>query len=59
MKLHYFNLRARAEPIRAALTVAGIPFEDVRYTFEEWGAVKASGKFPLGQVPTLELADGT
>ena len=59
MKLHYFNVRARGEPIRAALTVAGVPFEDHRIKNEDWPALKASGKFELGQLPALELADGT
>lgn len=49
LKLTYFNIKARAEPTRLALHIAGIPFEDVRLKHEEWPALK--GSFPLGQVP--------
>ena len=49
LKLIYFNIKARAEPTRLALHIAGIPFEDVRIKHEEWPALK--GSMPLGQVP--------
>ena len=49
LKLTYFNIKARAEPTRLALHIAGIPFEDKRIAHEEWPALKAS--MPLGQIP--------
>ena len=49
LKLTYFNIKARAEPARLALHIAGIPFEDKRIAHEDWPALKAT--MPLGQVP--------
>lgn len=40
MKLTYFNLRHRAEPIRYILTQGGIPFEDERLDHEQWSVLK-------------------
>ena len=57
--LHYFFLYARGEPIRMALWKSGIEFTDNRVTGDSWTALKESGKLPYGQVPALELADGT
>ncbi len=41
-KLHYFNLRGRAELARLILNQAGVEFEDVRFERAEWPALKAS-----------------
>ena len=57
MKLYYFDLYGRAETVRMILTRAGVAFEDVRMTPEQFGEMKASGKLPHGQVPALELDD--
>ena len=54
-KLHYFDLMARAEPVRMMLTRAGVEFEDCRYTGEAWVAFKASGVLEFGQMPMLEI----
>ena len=35
-KLHYFPVRSRAEGIRYIFHYAGVPFEDIRYTPEQW-----------------------
>lgn len=53
--LTYFNSPGRAEPIRIALRLAGVPFEDRRVDFAGFGALKASGALPLGSVPVLEV----
>ena len=54
LKLTYFNIKARAEPSRLALHIAGIPFEDKRVSHEEWPALKAT--MPLGQIPVRRPA---
>ena len=53
--VHYFGLYARAEPTRMVLAHAGADWHDNRIS--NWPEVKAS--MPNGQVPVLELADGT
>jgi len=59
MKLYYFDLYGRAEPIRMALFKAGVEFEDIRLTGQAWMDFKTSGKLEFGQCPGLELEDGT
>merc|ERR1712037_845825 len=49
---------AKADPIRMLLSKAGVEFNNVTLTFDEWGAAKASGKYPTGQVPLWETPDG-
>ena len=39
--LRYFESRGRAEPIRLLLEYLQVPYEDVRYTKEEWPKFKA------------------
>jgi glutathione S-transferase len=58
LTLTYFDSPGRAEPIRIALHVAGVPFEDRRLQFPDFAAEKAKGSFPLGSLPVLEV-DGT
>ena len=58
LKLFYFNIPGKGEPIRLALTYAGIPFEDVRLDGEKFRELKESGRLAFGQVPALELPDG-
>jgi glutathione S-transferase len=55
LKLTYFDAPGRAEPVRIALFIAGIPFEDHRIQFPEFMALKQAGAFPLGAVPVLEV----
>ena len=59
MKFYYFDLYARGEPIRMALHKAGVEYEDVRPTGESWAELKGSGKLDFGQMPALELDDGS
>lgn len=54
-KLTYFDSPGRAEPIRVALHMSGIAFEDVRLKFPQFIEGKARGDFPLGSVPVLEI----
>jgi glutathione S-transferase len=55
LKLTYFDAPGRAEPIRIALRMSGLPFEDNRLAFPAFAAAKASGALPLGSVPVLEI----
>ncbi|CAK4731484.1 unnamed protein product [Aphanomyces euteiches] len=53
LKLTYFNLAARAEVTRLALTVGGVPFEDERITHEAWPTLKPT--VPYKQLPVLTV----
>ena len=56
LKLTYFDFHGgRAEPIRLALHIGNVAFEDHRFTFAEFAEVRKST--PFGQVPTL-MVDG-
>lgn len=53
-RLTYFDIDAgRAEAIRIAFHAADIPFEDVRISFQEFGAMR--GGTPFTCVPVLEI----
>jgi len=52
-KLLYFDFEGRAEPVRIALHIAGVDFEDARVKFPDWAAVKPTT--PYGAIPTLEV----
>ena len=54
MKLTYFELYGRAEPIRMLLHHSKTEYENKIITAEEFGAMKASGELPCGQVPIFE-----
>ena len=41
-KLHYFNLRGRAELARLVLHQAGVEFEDYRFERADWPQLKSS-----------------
>lgn len=54
LKLTYFDFHGgRAEPVRLALHIGGVAFEDHRVTFAEFAEVRKST--PFGQVPTLTV----
>lgn len=62
LKLYYFDIAGKGECIRLACAYGGIHLEDVRIpmdnreTFEQ---LKKEGKLPFGQLPAVELPDGT
>eukprot|EP01091_Cochliopodium_minus_P021193 TRINITY_DN95_c0_g1_i7.p1 TRINITY_DN95_c0_g1~~TRINITY_DN95_c0_g1_i7.p1 ORF type:complete len:241 (+),score=72.48 TRINITY_DN95_c0_g1_i7:91-723(+) len=56
LKLTYFDMTGRAEPIRQALFIGGIDFEDERLGWEEFGKLK--DKYPYGSLPVLTLENG-
>ena len=54
LKLSYFDFHGgRAEPVRLAMHIGGVTFEDYRFTFPEFAEVRKTT--PFGQVPTLEV----
>lgn len=54
LKLNYFDFHGgRAGPVRLALHIGGIAFEDHRFTFPEFAEFRKTT--PFGQVPTLEV----
>jgi glutathione S-transferase len=55
LKLTYFDSPGRAEPVRVALKLGGVPFEDVRLQFPQFAEAKARGDFPLGALPVLDV----
>ena len=53
-RLSYFDIDGgRAEPVRIALHAAGVPFEDHRLSFQEFGATRHGLRFTC--VPVLEI----
>ena len=53
-RLSYFDIDGgRAEPVRIALHAAGVPFEDHRLSFQEFGATRQGLRFTC--VPVLEI----
>ena len=54
LKITYFDIDGgRAEPIRIALHAAGVAFEDVRWSFPEFGEKRQSARFHA--VPFMEI----
>lgn len=53
IKLTYFPIKARGEPIRLALSIAGLDFEDERLTKEQFVAIKET--LPFKQLPVLTV----
>ena len=52
-KLYYFNVKGRAENTRFVFAQAGVPYEDIRLTGEQWAEFKP--KTPYGAMPVLEV----
>eukprot|EP00933_Yihiella_yeosuensis_P054330 TRINITY_DN52741_c0_g1_i1.p1 TRINITY_DN52741_c0_g1~~TRINITY_DN52741_c0_g1_i1.p1 ORF type:complete len:275 (-),score=47.47 TRINITY_DN52741_c0_g1_i1:140-964(-) len=56
LTLYYFNISAKAEPIRLALHYLQIPFTDHRFKDrDEFMRMKTSGMLAFGQVPALKI----
>ncbi|XP_076448242.1 S-crystallin SL11-like [Babylonia areolata] len=53
LKFTYFDLRARGEPVRMVLEVAGVPYEDIRLPYETWHQQKIWHK-PFHHLPYME-----
>ena len=48
VKVYYFDVYGKAEPIRMLLSKAGVAFEDVRMTEEQLAGLKAEGILDYG-----------
>eukprot|EP01134_Creolimax_fragrantissima_P008589 CFRG8589T1 len=60
LTLHYFPIRAAAEPIRMIFKYGKIDFDNVVVDFADWPARKQNLDIcPLQQLPTLQLKDGS
>ena len=55
--VHYFGLYGRAEHMRMMLAHSGTEWKNNSFGMEQWGELKPT--MPRGQVPALELEDGT
>jgi glutathione S-transferase len=54
LKLTYFDFHGgRAEPVRLALAIGDVVFEDYRFSFPEFAVVRKTT--PFNQVPTLDV----
>lgn len=54
IKLTYFDFNGgRGEPVRIALHAAGIPFEDIRWSFSEFAEMSSTLRFHC--VPSMEF----
>mmetsp|Transcript_27937 Transcript_27937/g.49567 ORF Transcript_27937/g.49567 Transcript_27937/m.49567 type:complete len:226 (+) Transcript_27937:103-780(+) len=56
LKLYYFDLKGKAEPIRLLCAYSGLELEDYKFsTRDEFLAMKEGTRLPFGQVPMLEV----
>jgi glutathione S-transferase len=55
--LHYFDFSGRGEGPRIIFNVAGVEFNDVRISFEEFAKQKQNNAYPFQVVPLLEKGD--
>jgi glutathione S-transferase len=53
-KLYYFNANGRGCVLRALLSCTSAKWVDERIAFQDWPALKASGKFEWDSLPALE-----
>ncbi|CAD7702315.1 unnamed protein product [Ostreobium quekettii] len=53
LRLTYFDFMGRAEPIRLALSIGGVPFQDERLTLNDFAALKPS--LPFAQLPVIDV----
>jgi len=60
LKLYYFNIKGKGEPIRLLCAYAGLPLEDVRFqSYQEFLELKEKGHLAFGQVPLLQVTNST
>ncbi|KAF0697477.1 Aste57867_11835 [Aphanomyces stellatus] len=60
VQVHYWRGRGCAEPLRMILAAAQVPFVNTFITSgADLAALRAQGKLAYGQVPLVEMTDGT
>jgi len=55
LRLRYFPFPGRAGPIRDALHIGRIPFEDEHVPPDQFRPRRAAGEFPFGGLPVLDV----
>lgn len=55
IKLTYFKAPGRAAPIRHALAIAGVPFEDIHVDFADLPSLQQSGSLPFRSLPIMTV----
>jgi len=55
LRLRYFPFTGRAAPIRDALQIGRVDFEDEHIPPEQFRAKRAAGEFPFGGLPVLDV----
>ena len=55
LRLRYFPFPGRAAPIRAALRIGGVAFDDVHVPPDRFRELKAAGELPFGSLPVLDV----
>lgn len=59
LKLYYFDIVGKGEPIRLLCAYGGLELEDYRFESRHvFNEMKKKGEFPFGQVPLLEVDGG-
>jgi len=59
LKLYYFDMVGKGEPIRLMCAYLGMTLEDIRFKdYNDFLQLKEAGKLPFGQVPLLEVDQG-
>lgn len=53
--LYFGDGKGRAELVRLIFIYGGVPFEDKRISFQEYGQMRDNGELPFGQLPILEV----
>ncbi|CDW89050.1 glutathione s-transferase [Stylonychia lemnae] len=57
IKLHYFNIYGRIEPIRMLLNHAKVPYTENLISYQDWPKFKTSGICEFEQIPVVEIGD--
>lgn len=55
LRLRYFPFTGRAAPIRDALNIGGVEFDDVHIPPQEFRQRRMAGEFPFGGLPVLDV----
>lgn len=58
LRLRYFPFTGRAAPIRDALNIGGIAFEDAHIPPQEFRQRREAGEFPFGGLPVMDIETG-